>query len=610
MKSRLLSIAKVFIFWTLYFLFARLFFLFYNWKLTQEFSVLDILQTFTNGIKMDLSMAGYFTIVISFLFTVTFWTNSKIISKSIEWLNKTLIIASSFLLIIDSEIYGHWSKHIDNTILLYLQTPEEAFASLPIMSYLMLIAVAGILSAIWFFIYNKFVKPQTLRIKKTKIICSLYLAIITVLIVIPIRGGLGIAPINTGSVFFHKDIYPNNLAVNYCWTTLKSLTKTKINSYNYKFMDQQEAKEIVNNFRIGSDTTLYISKIEKPNFILIILESFTAKAIAPLGGLPNITPNLNKIAKEGIYFSNFYSSGARSDKGLVSILSGFPAQPSASIMKYSQKTTKLPGLPKELSKAGYTTEFTYGGNVDFANMHSYLINIGFDRLITKNDYPSSEDISKWGIPDKIMFNRFVYEVDNTQFPFFKTLYTLSSHEPFDFPTEKDISNMSKTEKFLLSIQYTDQGLGEFIRKSKMKPWWDSTIIVITADHGHPLPNNSQINEKKRYHIPLIFTGGAIDTSFVSEKISNHTDISRTLLNQAKLNSDKFKYSKDLFDEQSKSFSFFVYSKAIGYIDNNQTVTYQRESNQFTELSDKTITEETKTKILAYMQTIWNDFINY
>jgi phosphoglycerol transferase MdoB-like AlkP superfamily enzyme len=611
MKSRIFSFLKIYLFWIFYFVFARVYFLFRNWSFTSEYSFGEILKAFIHGLKMDISMAGYFAILFAAIFTFTFWTGSRIVARIIDVFSKILISVTSLLLITNTEIYNHWGKHIDNSLLLYLKTPEEAASSLSIFTYILLIGGAGAITAGWIFIFNRYVKKSFSTISKSSYKTGLVFLVITVLTVIPIRGGLGIAPMNTGSVFFHKDIYPNNLAANYCWVTVNTLSKSKKHGYSYKFMEQTKADSLIASLYSHKSKSISFTEHPKPNIILIILESFTAKAIEPLGGLPDITPNLNQIAREGICFQNFYSSGARSDKGLVSILSGFPAQPNTSIMKYSQKTAQLPSLARELNQAGYSTAFTYGGSVDFANMRSYLMNSGFDEIISKDDYPKSESISKWGIPDDRMFEHFSDEITGTATPFFKTLYTLSSHEPFDYPNSENLGGLSVTEKFLNSLNYTDEALGNFFNDAKQQKWWGNTIIILTADHGHPLPGKNQINDKERYHIPLIITGGALNPDVSGNTIiGNHTDIPTTILASLNLPQDNFKYGKNLFSRDAPSFSFFVYRNAVGLIDSASTTTFQRENNSFAGTADIKISEKKKELMKAFLQSVWNDYNSY
>ena len=153
---------------------------------------------------------------------------------------------------------------------------------------------------------------------------------------------------------------------------------------------------------------------ERPDILLIILESFSGTAMEKLGGVPGVMPNLTRLAEEGIFFTNFYANSFRTDRGLVSILSGYPAQPTTSIMKYPVKSQSLPAISKSLRKEGYDIQFLYGGDADFTNMRSYFISSGFQSIVSDKDFPVSDLLSKWGANDGTTFIRFSELIQNQQ----------------------------------------------------------------------------------------------------------------------------------------------------------------------------------------------------
>src|SRR5690606_7393298 len=150
-----------------------------------------------------------------------------------------------------------------------------------------------------------------------------------------------------------------------------------------------------------------------------------------------------------------YASGDRTDKGLIAILSGYPAQPQTSIIKFPAKTERLPQLNRFIREMGYRTSFIYGGDIDFANFRSYLNSSGFDHLTTLDDFDDELYTSKWGVHDHHMFKRALEELDTTTAPFFKVILTLSSHEPFDVPIEPLLPGNDAESLFLNSCHYTD-----------------------------------------------------------------------------------------------------------------------------------------------------------
>ncbi|MDZ7646461.1 MAG: LTA synthase family protein [Cytophagales bacterium] len=275
-----------------------------------------------------------------------------------------------------------------------------------------------------------------------------------------------------------------------------------------------------------------------------------------MDGLPGITPEFNTLTMEGILFENFYSSGDRTDKGLVSLFSGYPAQPRSSIIKYPNKTQHLPYLPKTLEKSGYHTSFVYGGDIGFANMESYLTQAGFAHITDVDDFNSDLDDSKWGVADHYVFEQLLHESDTAVNPFFKVMLSLSSHEPFEVPMETVIKGNDEGSLYLNACYYTDKSLGEFIRVAKSKPWWNNTLIIITADHGHRFPNPQELKEKERFKIPMLWLGGAINQVDLRIKnFGNQTDLANTLFNQLTLPSPSdFLFSRNLMADSVNSFA--------------------------------------------------------
>ena len=190
--------------------------------------------------------------------------------------------------------------------------------------------------------------------------------------------------------------------------------------------------------------------------------------IGPLGGMPNVTPNINKLSKEGILFSNIYASGDRSDKGIVATISGFPAQSTKSIIKYPLKSQKLPTFSGMLDSVGYHTAFYYGGDPDFASIRSYLFSSKFRTIVSQDDFPKAYRNSKWGVHDEYVFNRLLVDCDTAKGPFLKMFFTLTSHEPFEIPAKPKFIGDDEKTKFLSSVCYTDSCLGDFIRRAKAK----------------------------------------------------------------------------------------------------------------------------------------------
>jgi phosphoglycerol transferase MdoB-like AlkP superfamily enzyme len=388
------------------------------------------------------------------------------------------------------------------------------------------------------------------------------------------------------------------------WNFLKSVVSDNSFRYPTNLVDSKTAEETFVGMMAQPDSTTRVLNTTRPNILLIILEGFTAKVIEPLGGINGITPNLNQLCTEGILFDGFYASGDRTDKGIISILSGYPAQPKTSIIKYPNKTQSLPSLPKVLTKKGFHTSFVYGGDIGFANMESYVTIAGFSHITEDNDFDLSLNVSKWGVHDEFVFTRLLAETDSAQAPFFKTMLSLSSHEPFDVPSglpeKKDDESL-----FLNSCSYTDKSLGDFIQQAKQKSWWANTLVIITADHGHRLPGKSAVHEKEKFKIPMLWIGGAVDSIQRIHKIGNQTDIANTLLSQLGMQASEFLFSKNLLSTETQSFSVYSFNNGFGYLAPGVDYVYDFDLKNY--ISQSLIAEQNSREGMSYMQQLFKDY---
>jgi len=607
MKDRLKLFALGFLGWIVYFIGARAFFMLYHFDSTSQLAWTDILLAFAHGIRMDMAMAGYLSLLPGLLLALLFFVSGKNLWRIWFPYQVILILLTTFIVVLDAELYVHWGFRLDATPILYFG--KEAASSGDFWKSVLLIVVWVAASAGLVYFVLKYFRPRIEKITGSGWVTFPVLLGATVFLILPIRGSLGVAPMNTGFVYFHKDnLYANHAAVNVVWNFGYAIQKMNSLRYPDNFFDS--AKTLAYNEQMFPpfDSTTHLLNTERPNIIVIALESYTYRFIEPLGGLPDITPRINQLVHEGILFNNFYSSGDRTDKGIVSILNGYPSQPTSSIIKDPKKTKTLPFLNKIFKEEGYRTEFTYGYNIDYANFRSYLINAGFDHITHSSDFPQELNTSKWGVHDHYVFDKFFEEAQAASEPFFKVMMTQSSHEPFDVPMETVIKGDDEISKFLNSAYYTDQSLGAFIDKAKQTEWWKNTLVVITADHGHPNPDNHGLQNPRRFKIPMLWLGGALtkqDT--VVSTLGCHADIANTILGQVNLRDRSFIFSHDLFDSSYKNpIAVYVYNNGYGFKTDSTLAVFDTVGKTYI-LEEGSPTDYEKDLGKAYMQKLYSDF---
>ena len=598
-----------FCFWIFYFIICKGIFLVYHHSLTATLTAGEVFKVFLYGLRMDASFTSYICILpfLLFLFRTVFIKLN--VERIINVYTIVVIILISFLTTADLELYTAWGYRMDATPLQYFKSPKEMAATISSspLFLLLIIFIALCFFSIW--VYKKFIikyiAVRPLKFAAGNFILSLFLV---VFLFVPIRGGVQKIPMNQSDVYFSQKIFADHAALNLPWNIAFSILNKNNNKNPFDFFPERKAQQVVNNlYNTGVKKIPSILNTERPNIIFIIMESFTAKFVGCLGGEAGVTPNLDSIAANGLLFANIYAAGDRSEKGQVAVLSGYPNQAITSIIKTPTKTQKLPSITQALEREGYHTSYTYGGELEFANIKSYLINIGFNKLISKYSFPTDERTTSWGVHDQYVFNRFYENVQQEKEPFFAALFTLSSHEPYDVPFSK-FRGSDETSKFRNSIAYTDSCIGVFMHQLKQSALWNNTLVVFVADHGHPLPGHDRNDVPSKFHIPLIFSGGALKDKGVITTIGSQTDIVKTVLDQLNINAEQFKWSKDLLDSAAKPFAFYCFNNGFGFVTPAQTFTMDNVSQKII-YTKGNVDSSSITNGKAYMQFSYQDYLN-
>ena len=584
-------------------------FIAYHHNLAGSLTAVEVLKLFYYGVRMDASFTGYICILPFLLFFISSVFPRFKSARILYVYTVALVILFSFLNVADLELYTAWGFRMDATPLQYFSNPAEMGATVSSAPVILLLLLWMLSASVFIFIYKKYFyyygQKQVARVRFADVIISLFLI---AFLFIPIRGGIQKIPMNISDVYFSEKMFANHAAVNLPWNVMFSLLNRGEANNPFDYFTLPHAQELVAELYESKDPQpRLVLNTDRPNIIVIILESFTAKLVGCLGAEKGVTPQLDKIAAEGLLFTNIYAAGDRSEKGQIGILSAYPNQAITSIIKTPTKTRALPSINQQLEQYGYQTSFTYGGELEFANIKSYLLNTGFDQLTDKYDFPLSQRTTSWGVHDGYVFNKFYDELSHKKDPFFATLFTLSSHEPYDVPIHH-FNGKDETSQFKNSVYYTDSVLGKFIEQSKAAPWWNNTLIVLVADHGHPLPGHDANDRASKFHIPLIFAGGALEDTGRITKIGSQTDIVPTLLSQLHLPVDDFKWGKDLLDSASRSFAFYSFNNGFGIVTPSGAASFDNVSKKLI-YKDPAFDTSLLKYGKAYMQFSYEDYLS-
>lgn len=609
MTKRLLSLLIYSVFWLVFFIFARLFFILMQIGTAGKESFSGLAGTFSHGILLDISTTGYYLMLPFLLMIPALYFAGKWYPFVIRWYTYVLIVFSSMIVVADASLYSYWGFRMDYTPVLYLRTPGEAIASVSTLKLILLVMAAVLITSFFIWLYNKLIHNFFRNFEKTMALVPsiLVFLVLTAALIIPIRGGVGIAPINAGTVYFSSRMFLNHAAVNTIWNVGTTAFTQKPVKNPYTFSDDANAESLVGSLCSGPEgISRSVLNTTKPNVLMIILESFSAYVVGATDGDPLVTPCLNRISSEGVLFRNFYASGTRTDKAMPAILAGYPAQPAQSIIKEPKKSQSLPNLVRTLVSNGYRSAFWYGGDINFANFRSFIVSSGFNTVVTQDNFDPEVNNSKWGVHDHLLFEALKDSMQTIREPFFNAVLTLSSHEPYDVPMKPVFTEGARVE-YRNSVFYTDSVVGAFLDWAKLQQWWENTLIVLVADHGSRGSEEIPVFSPLLFRIPMVWTGGAVkEKGMVVEKIGSQIDIPLTILDQLGIKSD-FPFSKDLLRESSASFAFYTFNEGFGFITDSSSVAYDHKPGLMVLKDGKTPTAaESAGK--AYLQVMFNDYL--
>ena len=595
------------IFWLTYFYVAKLIFLFYEYSLSFQMPLSDWVRVFFYGSRIDISTVGYLLGIPALTLSFTAFIDSRHTARILNVYTIIILVITSVLIVADMELYRHWGFRMDSTPLLFISNPKEIIGSLDWYIIVLQLFIWLIYFSAFLFLYYRFLSKYTTSFPRRTWKTSFLFLFITATLILPIRGSLGVAPMNVGFVYFHEtNVFANHSAVNVVWNVGHSFTEID-RAKESTFFEQKQAKLLVDELYQDEETSTKVLRTDRPNIVIIILESFSSKIIKPLGGLPDITPQLNRLIHEGILFDEIYASGDRTDRGVPAILNGMPAHPTTSIMRYPNKTQKLPFINKDLQKIGYSSLFMYGGDINFANFNSYIANGQFQELITKADFPSSQYYSKWGVSDEYVFDKLLEKNNEASSPFIHVMLTLSSHEPFKVPMPTVIEGDDKDFRFLNSAYYTDQCIGDFIEKAKKQAWWDNTLIIFVADHATHRPGATRNYAMQKFQIPLLWLGGALSkTDTIIHQKGNQTDISKSLLWQMNLPTEAYQFSQNLLSNKAHSFATYHFNNGFGFTRDSLSVIFDNVNKKYI-LQEGVHSPKDLEYGKAYMQIVTNYF---
>ena len=607
MKKRIAYISLYFFTVLLIFILQKPLFMLYNGSIEKGFGFADYMQVMIHGASLDAATAGYLTAFPFLLVLISIWFRKFPLKKILYGYYILAAALISIIFVVDMALYTFWGFKLDASVFLYIDSPKEALASVSVGFILLRVLAILLLIALNSSVLLK-ITPSVLTATRKRIAGTAGMLLLGGVLFIIIRGGVTESTSNIGQVYFSNEPFLNHSAVNPDFSLLSSMGKSQDFASEFNFFDEEKRAALFDGLypTTDGDSIIQVLNTKRPNILIILMEGFGGAFVEPLGGLPDVTPHFNRLSKEGVFFTNCYANSFRTDRGTVCTFSGYLGLPTASVMKIPAKSRTLPAIAEGLSKAGYKTDFLYGGDINFTNMKSYLLSTGYQRLTANTDFSLAEQTSNaWGVNDDITFEYLYNQLRNRkeEGPWHTAFLTLSSHEPFEVPYHR------LEDKIPNAFAYTDECLGKFVDRLKQTPAWKDLLVICLPDHGFYYPREGSNAMPRFYHIPLLWLGGAVKQPMQVDKIMNQTDLAATLLGQLGLEHTAFTFSRNVLGSDYKyPFAFYSFNNGFSFRDSTGVTVFDNNSGSI--LFDEPEADESRLdKGKAILQTVYDDLGN-
>ncbi|WP_107039547.1 LTA synthase family protein [Brumimicrobium mesophilum] len=619
-KKTGLAFLFLLIFWVFVFDFQRILFSIHNLNKLSDSSFWEWIQVFFHSIRLDLAMAGYLSAIPIILILSYIVFKKKFIFIFFKVVLIIELILVSMIHAGEINAYGEWNHKLTSRVFMHLGNPDEVFRTADysmtiwFVFYLILEVVFGWKIMNWLFKKERFILSNS----------SIWSKIVLFIPVLPIllgvyflfaRGGVQQIPINIDAAYFSKKYIVNDISVNSPFFFGKSFLLFKRSNIGEFLTDYDEKKieVLLHDFlTYEKKHDNYILENTSPNLVFVILESWTSTISNRFTGKPGATEEFDKLSKEGVLFTNLYSTGSTSEIGNSSIFSGYPALPEISISMQPFKHRKLKSLNQSLKPRGYTAGYLFSGDLKYGNIDSYFTDHGFERIEDESDFPSGLKKGKLNYYDEDLFKIFMDKINQQEEPFIECAFTGSTHSPYDFPSHNKPEWQGDEKNFMNSVIYADQSLSEFIEATKKQDWHKNTLFVIVADHGHASPYISNPSDSEFYRIPLLLYGPALKDSargMVVEKVGSQADIAATLLYQMKVDTgDDYPWSKDLLNPNVPEFALHTTTRGFGWVTPKGQFTFHLDYQKYiVNTFDDDLLDKERQRCNALMQKLYEEY---
>jgi len=503
-------------------------------------------MTFIYGLRMDTIVTSMLLVIPMILLTLSPQKIANFVNKFIKYY---FLIVLSFLIYIENATFpfiAQYDMRPNYLFVEYLEYPQEVFRMI-LADYKMALLISFSMIGIFIYFYLKQYRDSALKIFEIPYKRRVLLFIpLTLILFIGIRSSFAHRPANNSDAMFSSNRTVNELTKNSFYSIGSAIYINKKYGSGkllsqYGKMDTTKALEIVKKrLNISSiDKNSPLSRVERTHFksekpknlVIFLQESLGYQFVQAVGGEKGITPNLNRLSKEGILFTDIYSNGTRSIRGIAGCVAGNFSVPGKGVLKRNKSQHDFFTLSSILKPLGYHTMFLYGGESRFDNMRGWFNGNGFSQIIDREKFENPEFVGTWGASDEdlvIKANDEFKKLHKNGKKFAGVMFSTSNHMPFDYPDGKiKLINGYEKRDVKNAVKYADFAIGKFIELAKKEEYYKDTIFVIVADHNVRVYGKDMV-PIDMFHIPALILGADVNPS-VYTKIATQPDLLATAL---------------------------------------------------------------------------------
>lgn len=560
---------------------SRLIFYLFNINYFGSLTVNESLKIFVSGLRFDISAFYYFNLPFIILSLIPGNFKNK---KTYQQILKILFLFVNALLLstnfIDTKFFDFEHKRLTADIFSTVWLGEDFINLLPafIIDYWYLIILWIVFVYLLYRIYpNQRIDDKHISVKLSTrqiIYQSLLFVLLMGIGLVGGRGGFQLKPLRVIHAAKYTTAKKIPLVLNTPFTIMKSLGAKEFTVNRY--FSQQTLDSIY------CPIHQYNSVTNKPkqNIVLIILESFSKEYIGFYNNNKGYTPFLDSLCKKSLVFTNGFANGKRSIEAMPSIIAGLPALTDNPYITSQFSSNKINTIPSLLNDLGYKTAFFHGGKKGTMGFDQFANIAGFDHYYGMGEYPDKSHFDgNWGIYDEEYFLYFKQQLDQFKQPFFATIYTLTSHHPYQIPSRYKGKFPKGNLNIHESIGYTDFALQQFFKSSQNSPWYNNTLFVLMADHTAQAESEYYKNKMGNYAIPIILYHPN-DTLFVGQKnlIAQQADIFPTIIDYCGYNKPFISFGKSLLSDSSENFTINYMNGIFQLIQDNYLLQFDGENS--------------------------------